>query len=359
MASVCTLRVRQIPSQAQISLRRHVSSVRLRPSQLVRAWLPPHTSLISESAGLLTERRLINSQNVYSGSRSLRHFSILSYRASEQLPPRRFSGDERFTEEDLKEAILSSHTLHGKSFLSKWLSTLLIAGTSVVVAGYFTYRIHYRDQAVFLPLWAKPYVFEEVLSPEQIQTLRNLTEDALLGALAYKESVGAMLGLPIIIEKMEDVKFSFPPDRPKEHVIVGVEFYREKSDQIFPRIRSSVRILSIEDAYSRLVTPFANAVGLDGGSDNEREPTSAVHELLDGLEKWKNRVWVDVNGTAVVHGSFVRNQNKSDGEEDSQKHYCVVKFKGFLDLERMNVVTIQSGELIAYEDGKESRRLEW
>ncbi|KAK9460834.1 uncharacterized protein V1516DRAFT_677790 [Lipomyces oligophaga] len=293
----------------------------------------------------------IRSQRISNASspiyESIRRFSTVNSR-SQMLPPRRFSEDR------LRETIAASHSLQQKAGVGPWIPTLLLSGVTLGILGYSSYKIYFLNDEAFFPYWVKPYVFEEVLTEDQLEDLRNITRDALLESLAYKDTVAAIVGLPLMIESVSDIEFKFPSDRPAEHVVKGIEVYRKTAHAVFPSTRFSVRIFSLEEAYTALLTPISSAIGITANEDEE----DVLQELLTRLERMNSKTWVNVTGIAVIQGSFLRRQATESGltENDTK---CVVKFQGYLDLNRMNAVTIQGGQLTLFKDGKEVKKAQW
>ncbi|KAK9368489.1 hypothetical protein V1509DRAFT_623062 [Lipomyces kononenkoae] len=282
-----------------------------------------------------------------------------SYRSTSMVfrAPQQQSSMHQFTEEEFRHAILQSSTIkreHGAKLRRRiFLGTL---STSILLYG--LYKLYVQEECFFIPYWIKPYVLEEVLTRGQLDSLEHMTGNALLEALAYQEVVAASLGLPIIIESLDAVRFSFPPDRPAEHVLKGIEVYRKSDKQKLPGIRRSVRIFSIRDVRSKFIVPLADAIGM-----TTDEAEESVHDIVENMEL-KSNVWVEVIGTAVISGAKARREEyehkaNANSQSSSVTRRCVVQFKGYLDLERMNTVRIQSGDLIFYENGKEVRRISW
>ncbi|KAK9356541.1 hypothetical protein V1505DRAFT_391234 [Lipomyces doorenjongii] len=297
--------------------------------------------------------------------RSAFHYDILrryastprSLRSSAPVfrEPQRQSSMHQFTEEEFRHAILQSSTMkreHG----AKLRRRIFLGSLSTAIFLYGMYKLYVQDESFFIPYWVKPYVLEEILTRAQLDSLKQMTGDALLEALAYQELVAANLGLPIIIESLDAVKFAFPPDRPAEHVLKGIEVYRKTDKQKMPSIRRSVRIFSIREIRSKFITPLADAIGM-----TTDEAEESVHEIMENMEL-KTNIWVEVTGTAVISGAKARREEiekKSNVQLSSVARRCVVQFKGYLDLERMNTVRVQSGDLIFYENGEEVRRISW
>ncbi|KAK9240580.1 hypothetical protein V1525DRAFT_395385 [Lipomyces kononenkoae] len=289
-----------------------------------------------------------------------RHASTYrSYRSTSLVfrAPQPPSSMHQFTEDEFRHAILQSSTMkreHG----AKLRRRIFLGTLSTAILLYGLYKLYVQEECFFIPYWIKPYVLEEILTREQLDSLEQMTGDALLEALAYQEVVAANLGLPIIIESLDAVKFAFPPDRPAEHVLRGVEVYRKSDKQKFPSIRRSVRIFSIRDVQSKFIVPLADAIGM-----TTDEVEESVHDIMDNMEL-KSNVWVEVTGTAIISGAKARRERSENNvtanpQSSSVTRRCVVQFKGYLDLERMNTVRIQSGELIFFENGKDVRRISW
>lgn len=115
--------------------------------------------------------------------RSTRRFHS-STMVAQHPPPRRFSENEGISEDDLREAIISSNTLQRKSWILQWGSAILLTGLSLSILIYSAYKVHYLDQPVFIPFWVKPYIFEEVMTPEQLQILKSKATGFFLSDIA-------------------------------------------------------------------------------------------------------------------------------------------------------------------------------
>ncbi|KAK9446973.1 uncharacterized protein V1518DRAFT_422602 [Limtongia smithiae] len=283
--------------------------------------------------------------SAFSASVSPRHIHTSS-RSRQRLPPLRFTDDG-----SLREAIVNSAEIKRKARPLRWIPAALLSGAAAAIVCYGGYKVYVLQEAIFMPYWIQPYVLEEVLTHTQLEELTELTHEAVLETLAYRDNVAAALGLPIVVEQLEDVRFTFPPDRPQEHVVKGVELYRVNRTQMLPRFKWSLRIFSLEDMYAKLISPLS-AIGLGSSEDDE---DSVMQDFLTAIEQ-RTRSWVDVTGTAVVVGAFARHAGDA---ESRKKRKCVVQFKGYLDLDRMNAVTIQNGVVVVYENDVAVQRIEF
>ncbi|KAK9466432.1 hypothetical protein V1512DRAFT_263596 [Lipomyces arxii] len=274
------------------------------------------------------------------------------FRSFAELRPR--YSLRRFSQNQLKDAIAEFSMEHHKE-RTRFRRQIIIGGVVLSIASYMAYKLYIQNQTMFIPYWLKPYVFEEILTSDQLASLHDLTVEALLEAIAYQNSVAAIVGLPIMVESMQDVHFAFPEGRPAEHVLKGFEIYRDQSSQFFPSIRRSVRIFSPKEISSGLISPLFEAVGLF--NDNVEEP---VHEMIDNVTL-KPELWVEVTGSASIEGARTRRLAKENASQDSSlpKTHCTVKFKGYMDLDRMNTVRIQTGELVLKRGDEELKRLSW
>ncbi|KAJ8101466.1 hypothetical protein POJ06DRAFT_251614 [Lipomyces tetrasporus] len=349
---------------AEILVRDHVTGLLCRRSFSSRSQEQLHLRSIGSALRYTSPRCLYKVADKLLIGTALR-YDILRRYAS---PPRWFTSSlpvfrerqgessmHQFTPDEFRDAILQSNAMkreHG----AKLRRRLFLGTMSTALLLYGLYKLYVLDESFFVPYWIKPYIFEEILTRRQLDSLKQMTGDALIEALAYQELVAANIGLPIIIESLDEVKFAFPSDRPAEHVLKGIEVYRKTDTQHFPSIRRSVRIFSIREIRSKFITPLADAIGMT--TDEAEEP---VHEIMENMELNSN-IWVEVTGKAAISGAKARrehNDNKAKPQLSSPARKCVVQFKGYLDLERMNTVRIQSGDLIFFENGEEVRRISW
>ncbi|KAK9454927.1 hypothetical protein V1511DRAFT_501352 [Dipodascopsis uninucleata] len=303
---------------------------------------PMCISLISKCYGQRMSSSLTSSPS--SSISSSNGHNKTNQNISQQSSP--ITRQQNITEEEFKEVLSSSAESR-----RRWTSVLpwiLGTGMFAMILAYGTYKVSVCQDVIFIPYWIKEYEFEELLTPEHKFQLTGMAVNAMIESLAYKESVVGMLGLPIIIESVDEIRFFFPEDSPAEHVLKGFEVSHEPNSGIMPTIRKSARIFSIRDVQSKLLAPLASATGL-GSTESEDE--TGVQELFDSFEQTK--IWVKVAGTVTVQGARIRRQSANSSQ------HCVIKFEGFMDSERLNTVTIRGGVIEFYENDKLIREVNW
>lgn len=207
-------------------------------------------------------------------------------------PPLRIVGRVRGKEYGELGSTLAAHIARRRSTRapSFRVSLALLALTLTGISGYSLYKVQYRHESFFLPLWIsgyrrKPYA-SELDKEEFLQHARAKVAERL----GVDEVVNQIFGVPV---KLEDVKNDNGEPEPLQLSIrssgPGITGLVVEPDWRCNLTSRPFSIWSASSGFDRLLFPFSESADAEDASDMRNQQRACLDAVVEGKLKIKSK----------------------------------------------------------------------